>query len=173
MRQFLIWPQSPLDGRLRVRQAGVVVWRKKMLLKPEALIVLEQWFNTLEGKELISRYDRAIAALEADSPDAWVRVAQEAGLDEDTLAHFRRHWLGDTDEGYWSSIGEGEAIAEIRRGFADAMRTARDNGLPMNYAWVAPEGLAKDTFAVDHVAGPNGVIALLITAAPERLPEAD
>lgn len=165
--------QMTSTRHLRVRQSGDVAWRKRILMKPEALALLEQWFDPTNGDELIARYDRAIAALESDAPDAWVEVAAEAGIDDEMLDHFRRHWLGDGDDGYWSSLAGGDQIAEIRRGFAAAMQTAREKALPLNYGWVALDGLAKDTFAVDHVEGANGVIALIVTASPERLPEAD
>jgi hypothetical protein len=149
-----------------------MAWAVAFLTKPEILEQLEGWFDPSDPERLVQRYDEAIAALEDPEPRRWLAVAEQAGLDRKTAGHFETHWLGESDRAYWSSITRDETVEKIRHGFRDAMITARHRGLPISYVWVTPDGLSKDYFEVGHVAGPNGVTAVIVTATPEVLSEA-
>jgi hypothetical protein len=148
-------------------QAATVAWRKWLLLKLPILELLERWFDPSDPDVLRERYDEAIAALDSPDPSDWLAVARKAGLDDDDAEHFTEHWLGEDEDQYWSSIPQDVTMSRIRAGFRDAMISARDAGVPINYAWASLDGLAKDFFEVAHVAGPNGVVAMIITATPD------
>jgi hypothetical protein len=150
-----------------MREAAPVAWRKKFLLKPEILGLLEEWFDPSDPEQLQARYDEAIAALESPEPAEWLAVAAQAGLGEDDTEHFNTHWLGEAEGQYWSNVPSDIAAGKIGAGFGAAMRTAREQALPISYVWVAPPGLPEDFFEIGHVAGPNGVTAIIVTSMPE------
>jgi hypothetical protein len=134
--------------------------------KLDILEQLEVWFSASDPDQLRQRYDEAIDSLDDPEPPRWLSVAQQAGLDDETEAHFRAHWLGEGKHPYWTSMVREDTVTKIRSGFKDAMTTARDLGLPMSYVWVTPPGLPHDYFEVSHVAGPHTVVAVIVTTAP-------
>jgi hypothetical protein len=143
------------------------------LLKLPIFDRLEEWFDASDQERLRERYTEAIDALESPDPADWLAVAAKAGLDDDDVAHFREHWLGEADEQFWSSVPQDVTMERIRLGFSAAMRTARDAAVPINYVWAPLDGLSKDFFEVPHVAGRNGVVVTIITATPELVAETD
>jgi hypothetical protein len=150
-----------------------VVWVIALLQKLDILEALERWFDPSDPELLTQRYDEAINALDSPNPEHWIALAGKAGMQERTAAHFREHWLGDTDSAYWSSITGDAAAEKVRNGFADAMRTAREQGLPLSYVWVTPKGLSKDYFEISHVAGVHAVTAVIVTPTPETVSSAE
>ncbi len=144
-----------------------MAWATAPVTKIDVLHNLEAWFDPADPQQLTRRYDEAIAALEHPEPRHWLALAERAGVDKGSAAHFRAHWLGEGDRPYWAGMVRADAAEKIRTGFRDAMVTARDRRLPISYVWVTPPGLAKDYFEVAHVAGPHGVTAVIITATPD------
>jgi hypothetical protein len=144
-----------------------MAWRKRLFLKLQILVQLEEWFDPSDPEQLEQRYTEAIAALESPDPADWLAVATQAGLGEEETEHFTTHWLGESSEQYWSSVPSDVMAGKIAAGFSAAMRTARARAVGINYVWVTPSGLPKDFFEIGHVEGPNGVTAVIVTPTPD------
>lgn len=139
--------------------------------KPAAFAQLERWLGGGGPDQLVERIDLSLAALDEPDPEAWLAQAGDLDLDlGEQAGHFLRDWLGD--EGYWPSVPAGTRVEAFRAGLIRAYRDARERRVPLSFVWVTPESIARDTWSVEHVAGPVGVTVVFLTSPPETGPSA-
>ena len=126
--------------------------------------LLDRQFGGSED-EFMAAYDEALAILDGPDAQPLAEAARKhsdeesgrlAGLSEDDVEHFRRHWLED-----WWPGKHVEAV--LRNGFAAAIRRARELRLPIEAVWVCAD---EDAFQVYFVEGARQITVIVFTPQP-------
>ncbi len=138
--------------------------------KFHALLALDEFFSSTDPATRDRHYDAALARLDDPAFDILGRTV--AGIESAPtspgarahLDHFQAHWL--SDQAFPGTSAEAVSTT-IRAGFRDAIKDAKDAGLPLNAVWVsAGAGAKADAFRVDHVVGPVCVTVAIIAPPP-------
>lgn len=112
-------------------------------------------------------YDEALSRLEATPlVELAARHNEQRSnarrLSENDLEHFKEHWLKK-----WWPKHQVEDV--LRAGFAEAIKRAKDAGLPLEALWVCAD---EDAFQVYICQGPNQITVLVFTPPPiEHVPD--
>jgi hypothetical protein len=119
---------------------------------------IEQWFGVDDPLELTARYDNALGALADKNMGTWLGHGIDAGISEESMAHFQSDWL----DGTGITDCDADTMAErFRAGFEAALTDARDSGLKTSIIGLN----AGDEFRIDHVVGTNAVTVVVSVPA--------
>ena len=143
----------------------------EFIYRGDEIQIVEEYFNHPDPAVRGDRYRWALDRLGGDEGLLLEFLDGGGDLSEletrlvegDSVDHYRRHWLGRDDDGFWPDRDGAEIGQTLRDGFRAAIEQALELDLPLSIVQVN----AGDTLQIGHLPAPTCVLVVLATPATE------